>query len=120
MRWWPYWTTCVLPRWRHDGQHASPHGVCAATSQGFIDTSYYGNSFFVRHAYFCGGNEPYESLKRALRADIDEEAWSSLYRTTSRPFPTPETGRIAVKVINHYGDEVMKVLEVGSSQQHLR
>jgi adenine-specific DNA-methyltransferase len=78
----------------------------------FIDTSYDGNSFFVRHAYFCGGNEPYESLKRALRADIDEEAWSSLYRTTSLPFPVPETGRIAVKVINHYGDEVMKVLEV--------
>jgi adenine-specific DNA-methyltransferase len=86
----------------------------------FIDTSYDGNSFFVRHAYFCGGNEPYESLKRALRADIDEEAWNSLYRTTSRPFPKPETGRIAVKVINHYGDEVMKVLEVGSSQQHRR
>ena len=86
----------------------------------FIDTSYNGESFFVRHAYFCGGNEPYESLKRALRADIDEEAWNSLYRTTSRPFPRPETGRIAVKVINHYGDEVMKVLEVGSSQQHHR
>ena len=82
----------------------------------FIDTSYNGESFFVRHAYFCGGNEPYESLKRALRADIDEEAWSSLYRTTSRPFPTPETGRIAVKVINHYGDEVMKVLEVGTAR----
>jgi adenine-specific DNA-methyltransferase len=81
----------------------------------FIDTSYDGNSFFVRHAYFCGGNEPYESLKRALRADIDEEAWNSLYRTTSRPFPAPATGRIAVKVINHYGDEVMKVLEVGAA-----
>jgi adenine-specific DNA-methyltransferase len=78
----------------------------------FIDTSYNGESFFVRHAYFCGGNEPYESLKRALRADIDEEAWNSLYRTTSRSFPAPGTGKIAVKVINHYGDEVMKVLEV--------
>ena len=80
----------------------------------FIDTNYNGESFFVRHAYFCGGNDPYESLKRALRADIDEEAWNSLYQTTSRPFPAPETGRIAVKVINHYGDEVMKVLQVGS------
>jgi adenine-specific DNA-methyltransferase len=80
----------------------------------FIDTSYDGNSFFVRHAYFCGGNEPYESLKRALRADIDEEAWNSLYRTTSRSFPVPKTGKIAVKVINHYGDEVMKVVEVGA------
>ena len=82
----------------------------------FIDTHYDGNGFFVRHAYFCGGNDPYESLKRALHTDIDEEAWNSLYRTTSRPFPAPETGRIAVKVINHYGDEVMKVLEVGGSQ----
>lgn len=82
----------------------------------FIDTSYNEESFFVRHAYFCGDNEPYESLKRALRADIDEEAWSSLYRTTSRPFSTPETGKIAVKVINHYGDEVMKVLEVGTAR----
>jgi len=57
-------------------------------------------------------HEPYESLKRALRAEIDEEAWRSLSRTTSRPFPTPETGKIAVKVMNHDGDEVMKVLEV--------
>ncbi len=73
-------------------------------------------SFFVRHAYLCGGNDPYESLKRALRADIDEEAWRSLYRTTSRPFPVPETGKIAVKVINHYGDEVMKVLEVETAR----
>ncbi len=82
----------------------------------FIDTSYNGESFFVRHAYFCGGNEPYESLKRALRADIDEEGWNSLYRTTSRPFPVPETGKVAVKVINHYGDEVMKVLAVGTTR----
>ena len=78
----------------------------------FVDTNYDGTSFFVRHAYFCGSNEPYDSLKRALRADIDEEAWNSLYRTTSRPIPVPQTGRIAVKVINHYGDEVMKVIEV--------
>ena len=51
-------------------------------------------------------------LKRALRADIDEGAWSSLYSTLSRPFPPPDTGRIAVKVINHYGDEVLKVYDV--------
>jgi len=78
----------------------------------FIDTDYNGESFFVRHAYFCGGGEPYERLKRALRADIDEAAWSELYSTTSRPFPRPGSGRIAVKVINHYGDEVLKVYEV--------
>jgi adenine-specific DNA-methyltransferase len=75
----------------------------------FIDTMYNEESFFVRHAYFLGANDPYKSLKTALRAEIDEDAWASLYRDTSRPFPRPETGRIAVKVINHFGDEVMKV-----------
>ena len=78
----------------------------------FIDTNYNGESFFVRHAYFTGAEEPYDKLKRALRAEIDEAAWSQLYSTTSRPFPKPETGKIAVKVINHYGDEVLKVYEV--------
>ncbi len=79
----------------------------------FIDTDYNKESFFVRHAYFTGAGEPYEKLKRALKADIDEEAWSTLYSTTSRPFPKPTSGSIAVKVINHYGDEIMKVYEVG-------
>ena len=74
-----------------------------------IDTDYDGESFFVRHCYFTGGQDPYARLKKALQADIDEDAWATLYRTTSRPFPTPATGRIAVKVINDYGDEVVKV-----------
>ncbi|MGB9153506.1 MAG: DNA methyltransferase, partial [Alphaproteobacteria bacterium] len=78
----------------------------------FIDTNYNGESFFVRHAYFTGADEPYDKLKRALRAEIDEAAWSSLYSTTSRPFAPPATGKIAIKVINHYGDEVLKVYEV--------
>ena len=78
----------------------------------FIDTNYNGESFFVRHAYFTGADEPYDKLKRALRAEIDEAAWSSLYSTESRPFDKPETGKIAVKVINHYGDEVLKVFSV--------
>jgi adenine-specific DNA-methyltransferase len=78
----------------------------------FIDTSYNGESFFVRHAYFTGAGDPYEKLKRALRAEIDEAAWSALYSTTSRPFDPPKTGKIAVKVINHYGDEVLKVYSV--------
>jgi adenine-specific DNA-methyltransferase len=78
----------------------------------FIDTDYNGESFFVRHAYFCGGDEPYDRLKRALRAEIDEGAWSALYSTQSRPFAPPESGRIAVKIINHYGDEVLKVYDV--------
>jgi adenine-specific DNA-methyltransferase len=78
----------------------------------FIDTDYNEESFFVRHAYFCGGDEPYEKLQRALKAEIDEAAWSSLYSTVSRPFDQPRTGKIAIKVINHYGDEVLKVYEV--------
>ena len=78
----------------------------------FIDTDYNGESFFVRHAYFTGAEEPYDKLKRALRADIDEATWSSLYSTVSRPFAKPESGKIAVKVINHYGDEALKVFAV--------
>jgi len=78
----------------------------------FIDTNYNGESFFVRHAYFTGEDRPYDKLKRALRAEVDEEAWSALYSTVSKPFEAPESGKIAVKVINHYGDEVLKVFEV--------
>jgi adenine-specific DNA-methyltransferase len=78
----------------------------------FIDTNYDEESFFVRHAYFTGADEPYAKLQRALRAEVDEEAWVSLYRTRSRPFPTPGTGKIAVKVVNHYGDEVLQVYDV--------
>jgi len=78
----------------------------------FLDTDYNEESFFVRHAYFLGQNDPYKSLKTTLKAEIDREAWESLNRDTSRPFPQPTTGRIAVKVINHLGDEVMKVFSV--------
>ena len=77
-----------------------------------IDTAYNEESFFVRQCYFTGGQDPYARLKRALKADIDEEAWASLNKTESRPFPKPETGKIAVKVINDYGDEVMKIFAV--------
>lgn len=79
----------------------------------FIDTDYDGEQFFVRHAYFTGADKPYEKLQRSLNADIDEGAWASLYSTKSRPFTPPSTGRIAVKVINHYGDEVLQVYDVG-------
>lgn len=78
----------------------------------FIDTDYNEESFFVRHAYFLGANDPYKSLKTALQAEIDAEAWATLYSDTSRPFPRPVGRRIAVKVISHYGDEVMKVYGV--------
>jgi adenine-specific DNA-methyltransferase len=78
----------------------------------FLDTNYNEESFFVRHAYFLGANDPYSALKTTLRAEINEEAWATLNSDTSRPFDKPKSGRIAVKVINHLGDEVMKVFRV--------
>ncbi len=78
----------------------------------FIDTDYNEESFFVRHAYFLGAGDPYKSLKTTLKAEIDREAWDSLNSDTSRPFEPPASGRIAVKVINHLGDEVMQVFRV--------
>ena len=77
----------------------------------FVDTDYNEESFFVRQAYFLGANaDPYKALRTSLRAEINEEAWASLRSDESRPFPRPQSGRIAVKVINHLGDEVMKVV----------
>jgi adenine-specific DNA-methyltransferase len=78
----------------------------------FIDTDYNEESFFVRHAYFLGANDPYKALKTTLKAEINQEAWESLHSDTSRPFDKPSSGRIAVKVINHLGDEVLKVYKV--------
>ncbi len=78
----------------------------------FIDTDYSGESFFVRQAYFPSADVPYKALRNTLKGEIDEEAWDGLKRTVSRPFAKPKSGRIAVKVINHLGDEVIKVLGV--------
>ena len=78
----------------------------------FVDTDYNEESFFVRHAYFLGANDPYKALKTTLKAEIDLDAWATLNSDTSRPFPRPDSGRIAVKVINHLGDEAMKVFRV--------
>ena len=78
----------------------------------FIDTDYNEESFFVRHAYFLGANDPYSALKTTLKAEVNAEAWATLNSDTSRPFEKPKRGRIAVKVINHLGDEVMKVFKV--------
>ena len=78
----------------------------------FVDTDYNEESFFVRHAYFLGANDPYKALKTTLKAEIDADAWATLHSDTSRPFDKPESGRIAVKVINHLGDEVMKVFRI--------
>ena len=85
-----------------DGRGASdgPDGIACW----FIDTDYNEESFFVRHAYFLGANDPYKALKTTLKAEIDAEAWATLHSDTSRPFAKPKSGRIAVKVINHLGD----------------
>ena len=77
----------------------------------FIDDDYDEESFFVRQAYFVG-QDPYESLRRALKAEIDETAWADISGTISKPFPRPQSGKICVKVINHFGDEVQKVFRV--------
>ncbi|WP_211326972.1 hypothetical protein [Sinobaca qinghaiensis] len=78
----------------------------------FIDTDYNGESFIVRQAYFTGTKDPYKKLMKTLKSDISEEAWESLYSTSSMPFNKPSTGKISVKVINHYGDEVMQIYKV--------
>ncbi len=93
---------------RSSGSGDPEHDIAAW----FIDTNYNGDAFFVHHAYFLGADKPYEKLKKALKADIDENIWEELHSTTSRPFAKPKTGKIAVKVINHYGDEVMKIVEI--------
>ena len=81
-----------------------------------VDSDYDGESFFVRHAYFTGGQDPYKRLKSALKAEIDEDAWATLYRTTSTPFPRPTSGKIAIKVINDYGDEVLQVFDIDGEE----
>ena len=78
----------------------------------FVNTEYNEESFFVRQAYFLGQKDPYQALRDTLKAEIDAEAWESIHSDISRPFPMPSTGRIAVKSINHFGDEVMKVFRV--------
>ena len=96
--------------------HPQTGEVRSDTAEGiacwFIDTDYNEESFFVRHAYFLGANDPYSALKTTLKAEINPEAWATLNNDISRPFPKPQSGRIAVKVINHLGDEVMKVFRL--------
>ena len=96
--------------------HPNTGEICSDGPDGiacwFIDTDYNEESFFVRHAYFLGANDPYKALRTTLKAEIDADAWTTLHSDISRPFPKPRSGRIAVKVINHLGDEVMKVFRI--------
>lgn len=86
----------------------------------FVDTNYNEESFFVRHAYFCKGmgkKDPYDGLRRELKAEISPEAWGTMYSTISRPFPEPESGFVAVKAINHFGDEVMRIFSIKAAKK---
>jgi adenine-specific DNA-methyltransferase len=96
----------------NSGEQKSSGNVEEDIACWFVDDDYSETSFFVRQAYFLGGKDPYDKLKIALKAEIDEDAWSILYSKVSRPFEEPQSKKIAVKVINHYGDEVMKVYDV--------
>ena len=101
----------------NSGEQKSSSKVEEDVACWFIDDDYNDTSFFVRQAYFLGGKDPYQKLKTALKAAIDEDTWSDLYSATSRPFDAPSTGKIAVKVINHFGDEVMKVYDTGDARE---
>lgn len=83
----------------------------------FVDTDYNEEGFFVRHAYFLGANDPYKALKTTSKAEIDRDAWATLRSNTSRPFPKPASGRIAARVINHLGEEAMKVFSIQANSK---
>ena len=108
----------LFRKFRDTGEDPKLHlfGQLKRIAREWIDGGYNQESFFVRHAYFLGANDPYKALKTTLRAEIDTEARASLNSDTSRPFPKPKSGRIAVKVINHLGDKVMKVFGVPCSE----
>jgi adenine-specific DNA-methyltransferase len=94
----------VPPQHRRSAQRR-PDGIACW----FIDTDYNEESFFVRHAYFLGANDPYKALKTTLKAEIDERSLGHAEQRHLTPLRQAQVGRIAVKVINHLGDEVMKV-----------
>jgi hypothetical protein len=96
--------------------HRGTTGPFLASFAPHFQGIYNEESFFVRHAYFLGANDPYSSLKTTLKAEIDPDAWATLNSDISRPFPKPRSGRIAVKVINHLGDEVMQVFRVSKNE----
>ena len=75
----------------------------------FIDTDYDGESFYVKHAYFVGNEKEFESLKKTLKLQLDLEEWSKLNSTESIPFEIPKSKKNALKVINNFGDEILKV-----------
>ncbi len=77
----------------------------------FIDTDYDGRTFCICQAFFPD-KSAWDKLQRALRGSIDDEAFEKLTGKESLPFPAGEYKRAAVKVIDHRGNEVMKVVEL--------
>ena len=76
-----------------------------------LDTDYNGLCFHVSQAFFPR-TAAWDNLKKALRGDYDETVWDHLAGTTSAPFEPGEHKRIAVKVIDDRGNELMVVREL--------
>jgi very-short-patch-repair endonuclease len=79
----------------------------------FLDTDYDGKTFKIAQAFFPGDPDAWEKLQRALKAQIDPEAFERMRGTNSFPFTPGEHNRIAVKVIDFRGNEVVRVVKLG-------
>ena len=76
-----------------------------------LDTDYNGLSFHVSQAFFPRTGA-WENLKRALRGVYEDTVWDHLAGTVSAPFEAGEHGRIALKVIDDRGNELMVVSQL--------
>ncbi len=79
-----------------------------------VDTDYNEQCFVARQVFFPDNPTLYKALKKMLNNDIDAEEWEAAAGTLSHPFPRPYSNKIAVKVINHFGDEVMKIYDLSN------
>lgn len=79
-----------------------------------VDSDYNEQCFVARQVFFPDNPTLYKALKKMLNNDIDAEEWEAAAGTLSHPFPRPYSNKIAVKVINHFGDEVMKIYDLSN------
>lgn len=84
----------------------------------FLDTDYDGKTFHICQAFFPGDPEAWEKLQRALKAQIDPEVCERMRGTVSFPFQPGENRRIAVKVIDFRGNEVVRVIKLDEVTQY--
>jgi adenine-specific DNA-methyltransferase len=82
----------------------------------FLDTDYDGKTFKISQAFFPGDPDAWEKLQRALKAQIAPEAFEQMRGTVSFPFQPGEHQRIAVKVIDFRGNEVVRVVSLGGTE----